>query len=390
MKLSLKLLPAIAVLLLLTSTPALAIDAKILIDRYAKFAGDQGQAFEYESIEGSGDTFTVVSPSWTIPQVPPIKSDRAVFSGVEEATDGSVVVGSIEIGALRAGSGDISVTIDGATMKNLQIPKAGETEPLRQILYYQSFKTGKTVVMRNGAEVASMGSADIALSPYSQTEPITMSMNMNDIAFDLSAVPDPKFQSALSDLGYESAFTGRIKMDGTWSMPTGVMEIGTYDMIVDKVGTFSFPFVITGYTAENIVEMQQLSKSMQGETDQAELDKISMAMFAKLAVKSGTIRFTDDSITKRALDFAGKQMGQPPEQLAAGAPFMVGAAMAQLNMPELTQQISRAVGQYLQNPGNIAVSVNPADPVTFQEMAATGQANPKALVEKLRLEVSAN
>jgi len=368
---------------------AFALDGETLIKRYQDTARDQGQKFTYGSIENSGDGFVVKQPTWTVPDLAPIKGETAQFSSVKENDDGSITIGSVDVNAITAGSGDISVTFDTAAIKGLRIPKQGESDPIKKIAYYTNFDATNGIVKYKGKVVATFPKTTLEMSPFNTETTMTMNAAMNDIALDLSSVEDPSFKKGLSDLGYDGKFTGRMAMQGDWSGKTGDMNLSVYDLVIDNVGTLSFPFSVAGYTAERVAKMQQLVKETEGTTDPAEQQRAAMQMFDGLELKSAAITFKDDSLTKRGLELASKQMQQPPESLAAAAPMMIGMGMANLKMPEVTQMVSTAVGKFLQNPGTLSFSVQPQKPTPIMDLIAAGTAAPQSLPGMLNLKVEA-
>lgn len=371
------------------SNAAWAVDGEALIKRYQAVAAQQGQTFSYDGIEQNGDDFTVKGPTWTLPDVPPIKGERATFSGVTEEGDGAIAVKQIDVRTITSGNGNVQVTFESAGMNDLRIPADGETDILKQMAPYSAFNAKNGVVTMKGKTVATIADTAITLSPYTNDSPITFGAKVGEVALDLTSVDDPKFKKAMADLGYDGKFTGRMDMDGTWTTADGKIEISTYDIAVDNVGTLSFPMSFGGYTIQKAADLQKMSKEMQDNKDQAAQAQAAMAVFQDIQLIKAAISFKDDSVTKRGLEMASKQMQQPPEALAAAAPMMVGMGMANLQMPELTEMVSSAIGTFLQNPGTFEVSVEPSKPLPVAEIVAAGQASPQSLPKLLNLQIKA-
>ena len=79
----------------------------------------------------------------------------------------------------------------------------------------------------------------------------------------------------------------------------------------------------------------------------------------QLTFNSASIRWDDDSLTKKVLDFVASSQGQKPEDIANQAKAIVPFLMAQLNNAELTQQVTEAVTKYLDEPKSIEISAEP-------------------------------
>lgn len=115
-----------------------------------------------------------------------------------------------------------------------------------------------------------------------------------------------------------------------------------------------------------------------------------MGMMQQLTFNSASVRFDDASLTRRALDFAGKQQGVSGEQMGQALKGMLPLMLGQLGIPALQQQISAAANVYLDNPGNITITAKPAQPVAVPVIMGAGMGNPKSLVDLLNVQVTAN
>ncbi|MFD0915624.1 hypothetical protein ACFQ14_04330 [Pseudahrensia aquimaris] len=363
------------------SSQAFAFDATNLLERYTALAETQGQKFAYESVDASSDGFTVKGATWTFEGMAPIKSETLTFDGVSEASDGSVKIDTITVDSIVSGENEVVVTFDKAVMEGLRIPKEGETRSLEQMAFYNSFLATGGQVTNQGNVVAKLGDMSITLSDFSPTAPLTFAMTLADSMIDVSMAPDPQFKQTLEALGYGTNFTVSTNMQGVWNTETGIIDVSKHDYSIADVGTISMPMKIGGYSSENVLAMQKSVGA--GGSDEAAMQQLSNVTIHNLAIS-----FKDDSVTKRALEMASKQMQQPPEQLAAGAPLMIGMGMAQLQMPEFTQMVQAAVGKFLQNPGTLSVTAAPEKPTPVMELVG-GAANPKGLVDMLNVKVTA-
>lgn len=367
---------------------AWALDATALIERYTKLAETQGQEFRYSKIEETGSGFMIHAPVWTLAPGVDVAAVTSTFSDIEENSDGSVVIGSIDVKSVASGSKKTKVVFENVSMKDLQIPAPGSESLASKMAYYSSFSTGEGTVFNDGRPVVSIGSSRIELSPYDETAPMKMKMEIADVAADLINAPDPKMHAGLKDLGYGTKFSGRMDMVGDWSIADGLVNLTQFDFTIDNVATLSMPFSMGGYTKE-VMEMMQKQQAM-AKGDPKAAQAAGLMMLQKLDFRGASVSIKDDSITERALKLAGKKMNQPPESIAAGAPMMIGLGMQKFQMPELTQMISNAVGAFLQNPGTLTVSANPAKPVNFMELVLASQANPQELVKLLNLKAEAS
>ena len=90
------------------------------------------------------------------------------------------------------------------------------------------------------------------------------------------------------------------------------------------------------------------------------------------------------------LEFAAEEQeisaADVANQTKAVLPFM----MAGINAPQLSQMVTAALSQFLDNPQSLTIRAAPAQPVPFSMLLAAGMASPDALVQQLNLNVTAN
>jgi hypothetical protein len=78
------------------------------------------------------------------------------------------------------------------------------------------------------------------------------------------------------------------------------------------------------------------------------------------------------------------------KDIANQAKAILPFALAQLNNPELTAQVSAAVGKYLDDPQSLEISAEPAASVPFALIMAGAMTNPLDLPKTLGVKVTAN
>lgn len=140
--------------------------------------------------------------------------------------------------------------------------------------------------------------------------------------------------------------------------------------------------------------LQEANKAAQANPNKEEANQaMGLAMLGlmqQLTFNSASIRFDDASITKKALDYAGSQQGVTGEQLAQSLKAMVPIMMAQLNIPELQNQVSAAVNAYLDAPKSLTISAEPEKPVPFPMIMGAAMGAPNTIPSVLGVKVTAN
>ena len=181
---------------------------------------------------------------------------------------------------------------------------------------------------------------------------------MSGIKADLSDVEDAKSKEAIEKLGLKT-LAGEMTMKGSWEVATGNVSLEEYAFDFANVGRLAIAFDISGYTLDFMKSMQEAMKAAETNPNKEEANQAMglsmMGLIQQLTFNSASMRFDDATITKRVLDYIGSQQGVTGDQLAQSLKGMVPLMMAQLNVPELQNQVSSAVNTYLDAPKSLTI-----------------------------------
>ena len=115
-----------------------------------------------------------------------------------------------------------------------------------------------------------------------------------------------------------------------------------------------------------------------------------LGLMQRLTFNAAQIRFEDDGVTAKALDYAGKKQGSNGPQMAQMIKAMTPIVLSQYNIPELQNMLSQAVNTYLDKPENLTITAEPANPVPFPMIMGAAMGAPNTLPNVLGVKVSAN
>ncbi|MDF1607166.1 hypothetical protein PZ897_03150 [Hoeflea sp. YIM 152468] len=373
--------------------PALALDPDDFATKFAAVASQGGAQMSFASIEPAGGAIVLKSMRFEAPGQPAVELGDVTFNGVEEIEDGSYFVDQTGFDDIEFRSGPAKVSISDLEISGLVIPAEAVFDTLDNILFYESFSTGKINVEQDGADVFSMASLDLDVDRADDDSRVAIEMTGSGIGIDLGQIDDAKAKQALADLGYTS-LTGDLKLDAAWEVEPGTINLREYSLTLDEVGRIAMSLHISGYTLDFIQAMQEAqtgaASSPDSQATQQAMGFAMMGMLQQLSFNSASIRFDDASVTEKALSYAGKQQGISGEQMRQSVKFMLPLMLGQLGIPALQQQISEAASVYLDNPQNLTISARPASPVAVPMIMGAGMGNPKSLVDLLNVQVTAN
>ncbi len=379
-------------LLALPASHAFAQDAAQVGDRLKAVLAQQNINVNWASAEGDASHIVLKGVTVGMANAPASNPIGDVTLDDVKDNNGGYKVGKVTFPGYSVNENGMSFDMEGVTMSGLNIPAAGSTDPVTSFLMYDSANLNSISVKQGPTEVFSLSDLHFEMTPPAEGKAMAFSGAAEKFAVDLSAVPDPQSKAVIDALGYQK-LNGFLEMAGSWQPADGRLSLSQYDLSVKDVGTLGMTFDIGGYTPAFMKSLQDMQKKMaaspQG-SDQSAQGIAMLGLMQQLTLTGVSVRFDDDSLTNRLLEFYAKAQNVKPEdlknQVKAILPFMT----AQLNNPELNSQLITAVNAFLDNPGNIEVSAQPSTPVPFSQLAAAGMSNPLELTKTLGLTVTAN
>jgi hypothetical protein len=353
---------------------AYAQDASLVAARLKSIIGAQGTELNWASISGSGSSIVLEGTTVKIAGQPDVFTiGNVALDGIAEA-GGGYTIGKVSLPDYNLSEAGMTFSMTGTALTNVKLSAEGSTDPLASMLFYDT--------------------ADVhfEMTPPASDKAMVFSGGAQKFTADLSGVSDPSSKQIIEALGYQN-IAGDMKIAGSWNPVDGKMAFTQFDIKVDNAGTLGTTFDISGYTPAFIKSLQDLRKQMAAAPAGADNSAQGMAMLGlmqQLNFNSAAIKFTDDSLTNKILEFVAKSQGASPADIANMAKGAVPFALAQLNNPELTQQAAAAVTAFLDNPKSLTIAAKPAAPVPFAVLAAGGMGDPMSLPKTLGVTVTAN
>lgn len=199
----------------------------------------------------------------------------------------------------------------------------------------------------------------------------TGTLNVDDINVPAS-IMDPEIKAFMDASGYENLLLD-INMDGAYDAGTQNLEMNSLTIDAAEMGTFNFSAQFGGI----ISEMLQDADQIQG-------------LMATATLRGANLKFANNSIFEKGLDFAAKMTGNTAEQLKSQAPFVLGLGLGQINNPAFTKMVTEAVSKFLDDPKSLAISIAPENPVPVAQIGGAAMSSPQTIPDLLAVGVVAN
>ncbi len=377
------------------SGPAFALDGADLVTKLNAAYALNGANVSYEKVAVDGTTVTLSGVSFKATTAPDsgFKIGEVTLEGVEETDGGGYYVETVTLPDVDIKEAESQVTAKDITLGGLSIPGNPNGGTINDMVLYETAGTGPVTVTSKGKQVFSMEESEANLTKQESDAGFDFDATMSGIKADLSDVEDAKAKDAIEKLGLK-ALAGEMTIKGSWEVASGNVSLEEYAFDFANVGRLALALDISGYTLDFMKSMQEAMKASDANPNKEEgvqaMGLSMMGLIQQLTFNSASIRFDDATITKRVLDYVGSQQGISGDQLAQSLKGMVPLMMAQLDVPELQNQVSTAVNSYLDAPKSLTISAEPASPVPFPMIIGAAMGAPNTVPSVLGVKVTAN
>ena len=359
--------------------------------RLQAYTADQGFRIEWDRIEVNGTSGVLldarVGNAETMVPVGNINLD-----GVSRDDKGF----RIESLSLPAFGGtdeeeEVSFIAEGIELGKVLLPDEDKRDYYGGFLFYETFDLDSMALTLGGTEVFTMGDVHFEVTEPEGGTPMDFTGAAERFTLDLSLMEDESQLAVVDALGLRQ-MEGYIETEGSWNPEDGRIEISQYDMTVVDAGTIGFTLDLGGYTPSLLASLRALQKQMaeNPEGDNSAQGLAMLGLMQQMTFNGARISFADDSLTGKVLGFVAANQGMKPADVANQAKAVVPFALAQLNNPELTTSASQAVAAFLDDPQNLTIAAEPAQPIPFALIAATAMSTPLELTRSLGVTVTAN
>ncbi|QKV18386.1 hypothetical protein HTY61_07930 [Oricola thermophila] len=378
-----------AVLLLALTPQALAdVDGDAVFDALAAQMKRQGLELSSDSVETRGDDVALRNLEITVPEGDDgIRLDRILLEDVTEIGNGSYLIGRIAVPGFTQAHDGWSVGFEGGHVEGYYLGGADGTDPVAALGLYRSMEVGAVEVATNGNTVFRLAGITSSMSPYKPGATLDMTGEVKDFFIDFAEFPSPEFRNTLAEIGY-TELSGRMTGTGTWDTNNGDMAL-QQNFVLDDAAQLNVEFEIGGYTPQLLTAIQEMQKSMEGQSEEA-MGFAMLGLMQQLEIGRISIEIIDDSATNRLLDFAAKKQGTNREGVVAMAKGTLPFALAQLQNPEFAAKVTAAIGSFLDEPGSLSIVAAPPAPVPVAQIMGSAMSTPQSLINVLGLNVSAN
>ncbi|QLF70043.1 hypothetical protein FE840_011105 [Peteryoungia desertarenae] len=392
---STRILLASAALCALAS-PALALDGQDLLNKINASFATGGTALSADSVEVDGSDVILKGLKLSVEGAPnesPLTLEQITLQGVSEEEGGAYFIERVDFPEVNVTEENSVFTVQDLYLAGVYVPGDANAEGIDSMMFYEEAHSGMVEVSVDGKSVFSMDKAVGTMGLSDDESTITFEGSVTGLKADLSTVEDQSSKETIEALGL-TMLNGDMNMSGSWEIESGTINIEDYSIDFANVGKLSLAFGMSGYTLELVKQMQEQARMMQAQPDNEQAQQAAglmmLGLIQQLSLIDAEIRFEDDGITQRGLDYAGKSQGTDGAQMAQMIKGMVPLMLAQAKLGALQNEVSAAINAYLDNPQSLTIAAAPASPVAFPMIMGAAMGAPETIPGLIGLKVTAN
>jgi hypothetical protein len=373
-------LRALAIVVVATAaagTPAAhaAPDAKAIADSLAAAAAatDRVQA-SYGSASAAGETITISDFTIKRSDAKTIVIPAVVITGALPRDPGGFTAQSIAFDGGTATRGKDVVTWQTGLVEDALVPSAEEIKAETDVRPFGKLVVGGLQISEsNLAEPVTAEEIRVIMEADADNFPSAFAAQVSGIQFPADILKGRPQEKAIVDaLGYES-FDVNISVSGAFDRAAQAMSLNALTINTAGVGNLSVKARISGMSPGRITATR-VDAEARSETKLENLE----------------VRFDNAGVVERALDMhAALIMGSRADavaQINAALPLVLGI----LGNDAFQAKLAPAIESFLGDPRSISFSATPNEPVSLEQIFATGLSNPRGLPDLLGADVSAN
>ena len=365
-----------ALMLAIPVNSAWAQDASAVAERLKALTAQQGLDVTWTGISGDASNMVLEDVSVAVTgEQTRLPIGNVTLTGVT-LSNGRFVVDTLATPPLSTDRGAMSVAASPLVVRGLELA-ASDTGPLASIAAYESATIDSlTVAMDGRTAFALTGFAASATSPNGG-QPMQFAATVERFSTDLTLIKDPSVMDYFEALRY-SRIEGSMEARGTWQPADGRWIMSRYDLAMDDIGTFGMTMDLGGLTPELIQTANEASTQIaRNESDVMTAEQTAfIGMLSSVTFYGATLKFTDGSLTERAVDLIAKRQRANPADVVATAKAALPFALLQMGMTDLAGALAPPIGAFLDNPESIEIVAAPPEPVTFGRIGEVAMATP--------------
>ncbi len=319
------------------------------------------------------------------------KIDSLRFKNVTEGQDGTYFVENVSIPLLKSTSSDATGNLKDISIDKLRLTPKKDANPLFVQFPYESVKVAQIYLSPADQTVFNAEDLKIAYLFKNGTKGVDITVGIKSFSYEPNKTGISEASKWLTDIGYDK-LSGSLNVHASWDIESGKYIGDRNEITIDNGGKLAITTNVEGLTEDfvkNIGVLKQLERSNNPDDTTAEMLSV-FGIIQQLKFGDVSIRYDDNSLTNRILNYYAKKNGVTREDFIKQTKAMLPLLGSQIDDPDFVKATSEQIGNFLDNPKSLTVSATPDKSVPLPVLYATGSISMAKLIDLIKLKVEAN
>ena len=319
------------------------------------------------------------------------KIDNLRFKNVTEGQDGTYFAEKVSIPLLKSTNSGVTTNFQDISIDKIRLAPNKDANPLFIRFPYESATIDR--VYFTGVDQTFFNAEDLKMVYLLKagTKSVDITGSIKSVSYEPNKTGIPAASKWLTDIGYDK-LSGSLNFHANWDIDSGKYVGDRNEITIDNGGKLAISTNVDGLTADlvnNLDVLKQLNGS--NNTDETTAEMLSvLGIVQQLKFGDVSIRYDDNSLTNRILDYYAKQNGVTREDFITQLKATLPLIGAKIEDPEFVKNTSEQIGNFLDNPKSLTVSATPGKTIPITVLYATGSISAAKLIDLLKVKVEAN
>lgn len=220
--------------------------------------------------------------------------------------------------------------------------------------------------------------------PQPQTKAVEFEANAKSFNYALSTLVYSPNSERLRLLGYKN-LSGSFDFHANWDIVSGNYDGDQNEIKLDDIENLKFSVILGGINEDMVKDINF----------QTEANTLAMfTVFDRISdrIKFGdiNIRYDDRGFVNKVLDYNAENSGMTRETLRTQIKSTLPLMRTKIKDPEFVQNTSEQLGNFLDNPVSLTISMSPGITIPADLIEAMGEKSAIKLINLLKLKVEVN
>ncbi len=322
------------------------------------------------------------------------KIDSLRFKNVTEDQDGNYYAENVSIPALKGTISEVTFNLKDISIDKIRLASEKNKDPLFLYFPYESLAIGQIYSSYQDQIFLNVEALKAIYLWQPDRKRMDLVHSVKSFTYEPDKIYKPDAGKLLKDLGYDK-LSGSLNFHANWDIDSGKFVADHNEITVDSAGKLEFGINLDGITKDfinNIYKIQntrQLKASNKADDNNTET-LMFLGIIQQLKIGNTNIRYEDNSLVNRALDYYAKQNDVTHDDFIKQILESWSLIGAKVDDPEFIKSTSEQIENFLYNPKSLSVSATPeaAVPLPIAYMAAVTSG--AKFIDLFKIKVDAN